>query len=335
MAGRLEAIWVKRAHRGPMDRVPSAELVAGRGVAGSADQGRRRQVTLIEREVWESLMGDLEGDVDPGARRANLMVSGFSLARTTNRTLRIGDCRLRVLGETRPCERMDEALPGLRRAMESGWGGGAFAEVLEGGEVRIGATVAWDGLRIDRPGDDEYGAFYAGYVAGVPEDADLLALLGEQRDATAAMLAAVSGERSEFRYAPGKWSIKEVVGHLSDTERIMAYRALRIARGDETPLAGFDENAYVPLARSDDLGLADLVAEWVAARQATLAMFGNFPAEAWIRRGSASGHAVSVRALAYIIAGHERHHVQVLRTRYGLESVPGGPPRGRPPRNSK
>jgi hypothetical protein len=318
MAGRLEAIWVKRAHRGPMDPVASTALAAGRGVVGSADQGRRRQVTLIEREVWEKLMRGLEGEVAPSARRANLMVSGFPLAHTTNRTFRVGGCRLRILGETRPCERMDEALPGLRRAMESPWGGGAFAEVMDGGEISVGAVVEWDGLRVDRPAKDEYAEWYSGYVARVPDGADLLALLGEQRDTTAAMLAAVPGERSTFRYAPGKWSVKEVVGHLSDVERIMAYRALRIARGDATPLAGFDEDAYVPEARSDDLGLPDLASEWVAARQASIAMFGNFPAEAWSRRGSANGQAVSVRALAYIIAGHERHHVETLRTRYAV-----------------
>jgi hypothetical protein len=318
MAGRLEAIWVKRAHRGPMDPVASGMLEAGRGLVGNADQGRRRQVTLIEREVWETLMRGLGGEGDPSARRANLMVSGFPLARTTARTLRVGGCRLRILGETRPCERMDEALPGLRRAMESAWGGGAYAEVLDGGEISVGAAVEWDGPRIDRPAEDEYSEWYAGYVARVPDGADVLALLGEQRGATAALLAAVPAERGTFRYAPGKWSIREVVGHLSDVERVMAYRALRIARGDATPLAGFDEDAYVPQARSDDLSLPDLVAEWAAGRRASITMFGNFPAEAWTRRGSANGQAVSVRALAYIIAGHERHHVETLRTRYGV-----------------
>jgi hypothetical protein len=301
-----------------MDPVTSAALVTGRGVAGSADQGRRRQVTLIEREVWDKLMRGLDGEVPPSARRANLMVSSFPLARSTNRTLRIGDCRLRILGETRPCERMDEALPGLRRAMESDWGGGAFAEVLEGGEVALGVPVAWESQRVDRPGADEYAQFYAGYIARVPDGVDLLALLAEQRDTTVARFAAVPADRREFRYAPGKWSVKEIVGHLSDVERIMAYRALRIARGDTTPLAGFEENDYVPLARSDDLALDQLVGEWVAAREATIALFRNLPAEAWTRRGTANGAEVSVRALAFIIAGHERHHLETLRTRYGV-----------------
>lgn len=144
MSGRLEAIWIKRAHRGPMDPVPAATLVAGRGLVGNADQGRRRQVTLIEREVWERLMRELGGAVPPSARRANLLISGLSLAGERNRVLRVGDCRIRVLGETRPCERMDEALHGLREAMKVGWGGGSFGEVLDDGQVALGAEVRWD-----------------------------------------------------------------------------------------------------------------------------------------------------------------------------------------------
>jgi MOSC domain-containing protein YiiM len=144
MAGRLEAIWIKRVHRGPMDPAASARLVAGRGVVGNADQGRRRQVTLIERERWEQLMRELDGSISPSARRANLMLSGIRLANTRNRILRIGSCRLLIGGETRPCERMDEALPGLRRAMKVDWAGGVFAEVLDSGEIAIGDEVEWD-----------------------------------------------------------------------------------------------------------------------------------------------------------------------------------------------
>jgi MOSC domain-containing protein YiiM len=144
MAGRLEAIWIKRAHRGPMDAAPQAMLEAGRGLAGNADQGRRRQVTLIEREVWTRLMADLGGHLSPSARRANLMVSGCALARSRGRLLRVGACRLRVLGETRPCERMEEALAGLQEAMRSEWAGGVFAEVLDDGPIAVGDEVRWE-----------------------------------------------------------------------------------------------------------------------------------------------------------------------------------------------
>lgn len=142
--GRLEAIWIKRAKRGPMDPAPSAALRAGSGLAGNANQGGRRQVTLIEREVWEEMMRELGASLDPSARRANLMVSGVPLRDAAERVLRVGGCRLRILGETRPCDRMDEALPGLRRAMEAPWRGGAFAEVLDDGEIRLGQAVAWE-----------------------------------------------------------------------------------------------------------------------------------------------------------------------------------------------
>jgi len=142
--GRLDAIFVKRAHRGPMDPVDEAQLEAGRGLVGNVDRSRRRQVTLLEREVWDRLMTELVGDVAPSARRANLLVSGIALAHTRGRILRIGDTRLLIDGETTPCERMDDALPGLQVAMRRDWGGGVFAQVLTGGSVRIGDPIEWE-----------------------------------------------------------------------------------------------------------------------------------------------------------------------------------------------
>ena len=171
-------------------------------------------------------------------------------------------------------------------------------------------------IRISRPGSDEYAPHYGPYVALVPSE-DLLTVLTDQAQATQRLLAGVSEERALYRYAPGKWSVKEVVGHVSDAERIFAYRALRFARGDRTPLPGFDEEAYAPAGRFDARPLGDLAAELDSVRKATVALFSGLDAEALVRRGPANNNEVSVRALAYVIAGHERHHMAILRERYG------------------
>ena len=141
--GRLEAIYVKREKRGPMDAVRVARLVQGRGLEGNANQGGRRQVTILEREVWEALMASLGGNLSPARRRANLLVSGVRLEATGGRVLRVGGHRIRILGETRPCERMDQALQGLRAAMTGNWRGGAYGEVLDDGEIRVDDPVGW------------------------------------------------------------------------------------------------------------------------------------------------------------------------------------------------
>lgn len=142
--GRLEAIWLKRGRRGVMDPVRRAGLVPGAGIEGNTDRGGKRQVTLLSRERWEALMAETRGTLDPSARRANLLLSGIDLRESRGRRLRIGACLLLVNGETRPCERMEEALPGLMEAMRREWGGGAYAEVVEGGFIEPGDPASWE-----------------------------------------------------------------------------------------------------------------------------------------------------------------------------------------------
>jgi MOSC domain-containing protein YiiM len=141
--GRVERIWIKRAVGGPMDGVPRARAVMGRGLEENADQGGRRQVTIIEREVWDRLRAEVDPRIEPAMRRANLLVSGVTLRETRGHVLQLGHVRVRVLGETRPCEQMDAAVPGLRRALETGWRGGVFGELLDDGEISVGDEVRW------------------------------------------------------------------------------------------------------------------------------------------------------------------------------------------------
>lgn len=143
-SGELEAIWVKPARGNPMEEVTCATLEADIGISGNADRGGRRQVTLIERERWADALEELGAEVDPSARRANLMLDGVDLKESTGRVLRVGDCRLEIQGETTPCYRMDEAAEGLQEALRPDWRGGAYATVLDGGEIRVGQPVRWE-----------------------------------------------------------------------------------------------------------------------------------------------------------------------------------------------
>ena len=170
-------------------------------------------------------------------------------------------------------------------------------------------------LTIPRPKASEYAPNYEAYVTKVP-DGSLLEILEDQRRETQELLAGITEGRAMHRYALGKWSIKEVIGHVMDAERVFSYRALRFARGDQTPLSGFDEQVYAPAGTFDARALPDLAAELDAVRRATIALFAGLDSEALGRRGPANDKEVSVRALAYIIAGHERHHLGILRERY-------------------
>jgi len=166
-----------------------------------------------------------------------------------------------------------------------------------------------------KPAADEYAPYYEKYTSLVP-DADILSVLSEQIEGTLNLLRKLPEEQGNFRYAPDKWSIKELAGHMIDTERIFAYRALCIARNDKTPFPGFEQDDYIAGANFDACSLADLATEFELVRRSNLAMFKQFGGEVWLRRGTASDNEVSVRALAHIIAGHELHHLNVLRSRY-------------------
>jgi MOSC domain-containing protein YiiM len=144
---KLENIWLKRAKGGPMDPVQAATLEAGTGLRGNANRGGRRQVTIVSQARWTELMGALGADLSASARRANLMVSGVDLENSRGQVLRVGTTRLKINGETRPCEQMEEAHAGLQALMRERWGGGAFAEVLDGGEIRVGDAVEWESAR--------------------------------------------------------------------------------------------------------------------------------------------------------------------------------------------
>jgi hypothetical protein len=170
---------------------------------------------------------------------------------------------------------------------------------------------------LTKPQANEHSPYFSRYIDLVP-DGDLMRTLEEQHRVTQKMLAPLSAEKAKYRYADGKWSVTEVVGHLADTERIFAYRALRFARGDTTPLPGYNEVAYTPAGQFDARSLGDVLGEFTAVRGATIALLRGLPDDSFTRSGHADGKPCSVRALAYIIAGHELHHVNLFQTRYGI-----------------
>jgi hypothetical protein len=177
------------------------------------------------------------------------------------------------------------------------------------------AVVSPATFMIARPEPGEYAPYYDRYISLIA-GTDILGTLDAQRRQMMLLLSGRDESDGDFRYAPGKWNAKEVLGHVCDTERIFAYRALRIARGDQTPLAGFEQDDYVkhgPFARAP---LAEIVEDYIAVRRATLTLFRNLDEGAWGLRGVASKNEVSVRALAYMIAGHEVHHRTILEEKY-------------------
>lgn len=166
-----------------------------------------------------------------------------------------------------------------------------------------------------RPESSEYDPFYATYVDRVP-DGDILSLLAESVDETLALLATCPEDRELYRYAPGKWSIRELVGHVSDAERLYAYRALHFARADPSPFPGVDSRGWAERSNAADRPLASLAEELASVRAATVRLWSSFDAATWAATGVASGRRFTVRSLAYMIAGHEIHHRGVLESRY-------------------
>lgn len=177
------------------------------------------------------------------------------------------------------------------------------------------AVVNAPAFTISRPQPGEYAPYYERYISLVKGE-DILETLDQQRRETMLLLSGRDEQDGDYRYAPGKWSAKELLGHVCDTERVFAYRALRIARADATPLEGFEQDDYVRNGPFATLALSDLVEDFIAVRRATLSLLRNLDEAAWTRRGVANNNEVSVRGLAYIIAGHELHHRAILEEKY-------------------
>jgi hypothetical protein len=168
---------------------------------------------------------------------------------------------------------------------------------------------------LERPPSTEHPEFHAGYIAIVPEG-DILKTLEDQREDTVALLGGIGEERRTHRYAPDKWSINEVVGHVVDIERVFSYRAMRIARGDTTPLSGVDQDVLVPGGNFDARTLSSLIEEYRYLRLANITLFRSLDDTALMRSSRTDTYDVSVRSLVYVVAGHELHHMNVLRERY-------------------
>ena len=173
---------------------------------------------------------------------------------------------------------------------------------------------------MQRPTETEYAPFYASYVALVPET-DILGVLEQQVEEIQRLAGSLPAERESYRYAEGKWSIRQVLGHIIDGERVFGYRAFSFSRGEQAALPSFDENQYVAGARSDSIPLRELVEELALVRQGNLVVLRRLDAREWAQVGTASGKPVSVRALAWVMAGHPRHHLKTLRERYGVSMM--------------
>lgn len=177
-------------------------------------------------------------------------------------------------------------------------------------------------MTISRPAAGEYSAYHSNYLRLIPEGANPLLKLEQQATEVKLTMATLTDQQALFRYRPGKWSLKESLVHMIDTERIFTYRALRIGRGDQTPLPGFEQDDYVPTTEADSRLIPDILAEYTAVRTATLLLFRSFSKPALERVGWVNDNPLSVRALIYILAGHEAHHLKLFRENYLTDSNP-------------
>lgn len=171
---------------------------------------------------------------------------------------------------------------------------------------------------IQKPLPGEYDPYTIQYIKLLPDDGLVLKHVKENGDAAVKFFLSLTDEQLRFRYAPGKWTIKDIVLHLSDDERIFAYRALRIARNDATALPGFDQDPYVATGKANERSIQSLAEEFMTVRLSTISLFSNLPDDVWMRMGTANNHVVSVRALLYHLAGHELHHLNIIREKYLL-----------------
>lgn len=280
-------------------------------------------------------------DLPWGAFGENLTIEGLveDDVRIGDR-LRVGSSELVVTRPRKPCYklgirlRQSDIVMRFRASGRSGF----YLRVAREGELRAGDaitlvergsgqtirevfadyTAMQTRITLPRPAADEFHPAFAGYIARVPDLGDAGRALELQREQVIVRLAGLKGERASFRYAPDKWSVTEIMGHLADTERILAYRLLRIGRGDDTPLAGYDDPSYVRTGAFERRPFTDVLDEWAAARKAALLMVRGMPSEAWTRRGRANDHVVSARALVYIMLGHVEHHLAILAERYQI-----------------
>lgn len=304
--------------------------------------GPLRAVYMYPSEHYAFWQTELPGTELPwGAFGENLTVEGLleDAVRIGDR-FRIGSAELVVTRPRKPCFKLGIRLsqPDIVVRFRASGRSGFYLSVAREGELRAGDTIArveqgngptirevlgdahamQTRISLPQPAADEYPPSFAVYVARVDAVTDAGSQFESQRDRVVARLSRIGGEKAAFRYAPGKWSVTEVIGHLADAERIFAYRLLRIGRGDETPLPGFDENTYVPAGAFDRRSLPDVLDEWVSVRNATVALVRGMPSEGWSRRGRASERVVTTRALVYFLLGHIEHHLAILADRYGV-----------------